>query len=161
MTSTLDRQTERFLDAFSRLARAYQFRDRSEICYRGVSVSQCYTLEILDREGALAMGNLASHMYLDISTMTRTVEQLIDGGLVTRRESPDDRRIVLVEISKEGRKAYRKIRKGLLAEYRGVLESVPAASRTSVVKAVELLLEAFKQRRAEEVRPKRASGRAR
>ena len=143
---TLDQQAERLGDAVGDLIRAYQFRDRNEICCHGVSVSQCYALDALYRKGPLAMGQLADYLYLDVSTVTRVVDQLEGEGYSERVPDPADRRVVRVEITRGGRAIVRKIRRGLVDDYRRVIEAIPAGSREAVIGAVEQLLGAFLRR---------------
>jgi MarR family 2-MHQ and catechol resistance regulon transcriptional repressor len=141
--TALDAQAERLGEAVGDLIRAYQFRDRNEICCHGVSVSQCYALEALHRKGPLTMGRLSDYLYLDVSTVTRVVDQLKAEGYVERVQDPDDRRVVRAEITRGGRAVVRKIRGSLAADYRNVIESIPADSRDAVVGAVEQLHTAF------------------
>ena len=49
---SLDRDAEALQGALSELIRVYQFRDRDRICCHDISVTQCYVLESLAREGA-------------------------------------------------------------------------------------------------------------
>ncbi|MHC4992711.1 MAG: MarR family winged helix-turn-helix transcriptional regulator [Planctomycetota bacterium] len=155
----LQQQTERFYVAFAELVRAYQFRDRENVCCHGLSVVQCYALEAL-RLGPMTMGQLAAHMYVDLSTMTRTVDQLVAGGLATRREDPEDRRVRRVQITRKGSALLDRIRAGLLDEYEMVMRAVPPDSRDAVVDAISHLLQAFKQRREEDSATPVAAGRS-
>jgi hypothetical protein len=50
---TLDRDAALLYEALSDLLRVYQFRDRDRICCHDISVTQCYALESLVREGPL------------------------------------------------------------------------------------------------------------
>jgi DNA-binding MarR family transcriptional regulator len=144
--TTLNKQTERLGEAFSGLIRAYQFRDRNEICCHDVSVSQCYTMEALQRHGPLTMGQIGEHLYLDVSTVTRVVDQLAKQGYVERVTDPDDRRVIRAALTRSGTTSVNRIRESLLDDYRGVLEAIPVGSRKDVIDAIELLLNAFTSR---------------
>jgi len=144
--TTLEKQTERLGEAFGDLLRASQFRDRNEICCHDVSVSQCYTMDALHRRGPLTMGEVGGHLYLDVSTVTRLVDQLAKMGYVERIADPNDRRIVRARLTRDGTTSINRIRGSLLDDYRRVLESVPAGSREDVIGAVELMLNAFNSR---------------
>ena len=141
--STLDRQTERLGEAFGDLIRAYQFRDRNEICCHDVSVSQCYAMDALRRHGPLTMGQLGEHLYLDASTVTRVIDQLAKAGYVERVTDPADRRVVRARLTRSGTASVDRIRESLLDDYRGVLEAIPVGSRQNVIDSVELLLQAL------------------
>lgn len=148
--TTADTQVMRLHRAVAELVRRYQFRDRNEICCFGISVSQCYALEALDREGELPMGALASRMRLSVSTMTRVVDQLVEHGLVRRARSGDDRRVCCVAPTAGGRALLAKISSELLESERAILEKVPAGHRDSVISGLEELSRAVDEWRGEE-----------
>ena len=150
MSPTLQRQAERFYTVFADLVRSYQFRDRDQICCHGISISQCYALEALFQSGPVSMGELARSLFLEPSTATRMVDQLVNKGLAVRVEDAADRRVCRVQISTAGRDLASKIRKELIREHRAVLREVPAGSREAVIEAVTRLLAAFQARRGEE-----------
>lgn len=139
-------QANRLAKVFSDLVRAYQFRDRNEICCHDVTVSQCYTLEALDREGAMTMSELGNFLFLDISTISRVIDQLEDAGHVQRIEDSDDGRITRVELTRKGQSLHTRIEDSLREDYKCILEVIPTRSRDDVVRAVELLLEGFTSR---------------
>ena len=146
MPPPLRKQAENLYRVFAELVRAYQFRDREGICCHGISVSQCYTLDALSEASPLTMGELAGHMHLEISTMTRVVDYLVANRLASRVTDPEDRRVCRVRISAKGRSMVSKIREELVDEHEQVLREVPAASREAVITAMSHLLHAFHQR---------------
>lgn len=146
MPASLSDQTERLYRVFSELIKGYQFRDRHRITSCGVSVTQCYALEVLYEHGALTMGQLAAQLYLDVSTVTRVMDQLVAGRFVQRIPDDKDRRVIRAAITERGTEQVMKVRHGLLEEYRQVLEQIPVAGRESVIKAIGLMLDAFQQR---------------
>ncbi|MGH3427900.1 MAG: MarR family winged helix-turn-helix transcriptional regulator [Mycobacteriales bacterium] len=62
-------------------------------------------LSVVARLGPLGMSELADFSAVDRTTMTRTVDQLVEGGLVVRETPPTDRRQVLLSITPAGRTA--------------------------------------------------------
>lgn len=142
----LGRQARHLYGAFSDILRQYQFRDREQICCHGLSVSQCYALEALNQRESMTMGDLAGHLRLKISSMTRVVDALVESALVRRVEDPEDRRVCRVQISAKGRKLVARVQGELVEEYERVLENVPAASRDAVIQAVTDLLIAYEKR---------------
>ncbi len=142
MAPPLAQQAERLYEVFAELVRGYQFRDREGICCHGVSVSQCYTLDTLGRRGPTSMGELADCLYLEISTMTRVVDQLVLRQLVAREADPKDRRICRIRITRKGKSLISKIRGELIKEHEMVLRNIPAQSREAVIDAMSNLLSA-------------------
>ncbi|MHC4515575.1 MAG: MarR family winged helix-turn-helix transcriptional regulator [Planctomycetota bacterium] len=155
MGKRLRRQAGQLYEVFVELVRRYQFRDRDSIGCHGISVSQCYSLDALWRSGPLTMGELAAELALEISTMTRIVDHLVEAGLADRQEDAADRRVRRVGITRKGEQLASQIHDGLVAEYEQVLREVPAEHRESVIQAIRRLLSAFqeRQRRASPVKP--------
>jgi DNA-binding MarR family transcriptional regulator len=146
MPPALSRQAERFYQAFAELVRGYQFRDREGICCHGLSVSQCYTLEALESHGPSTMSELAGHMFLELSSMTRIVDHLVANRLAKRSQDTNDRRVCRVQITRQGRVLAARIRGELVKEHELMLREIPAESREAVISAMSHLLSAFKQR---------------
>ena len=139
-------QAEKLAKVFGDLVRAYQFRDRNEICCHGVTVSQCYTLEALARDGSMTMSQLGGFLFLDISTVSRVIDQLEKQGLVERTEDEADGRVTRVRLTRKGQNLHARIEDSLREDYKCVLDVIPTRSRDDVVRAVELLLEGFTSR---------------
>src|SRR3954452_22817705 len=81
-----------------RLAR----RLRAQRTDDSLSLSQIAALGTLTRTGPITPGELAAQERVQPPTMTRLLFTLEKAGLVTKRDHPDDRRQVLVEISPAG-----------------------------------------------------------
>lgn len=85
------------------LVKSYETCDRVCLTQFGVTSSQGYTLLALPRQGHLSMNELSEAMGVANSTMTRMVDQLVRKGLVQRRPDDEDRRMVQVRLSEQGR----------------------------------------------------------
>jgi len=92
------------------------------------------------------MGEIAGHLYLEISSVTRVVDQLVCKELATRQTSATDRRVNEVKITPKGRSLVAGIRQDLLEEYQFILRKVSSASREDVITTMELVLAAFQSR---------------
>jgi DNA-binding MarR family transcriptional regulator len=79
----------------------------------------------LDREpGGLVLGELPKRLMVSAGNLTPIVDRLVDDGYITRTPSPLDRRVQIVCMTVEGRKAFRRMAKkhglwlaSLLAEF--------------------------------------------
>jgi DNA-binding MarR family transcriptional regulator len=72
---------------------------------RGISMSHLHLMSMLDRHGELPMSRLADVLDISLSNATGVVDRLAERGLVERAGVPDDRRIVIVRVTDEGRRA--------------------------------------------------------
>ncbi|MGD9705387.1 MAG: MarR family transcriptional regulator [Acidimicrobiia bacterium] len=82
-----------------RLAR----RLRAERVSTDLSLNQLAVLGSLQRHGELTVGELASIERVKPPSMTRTVNCLVDAGLVSRRAHATDGRQVVVDLTPEAR----------------------------------------------------------
>ena len=139
MTTALSVQARQLHKAVKGLVQRYQCRDRNDICCYGISVSQCYTLEVLEEHGTLPMQALAERLQLAISTVTRIVDQLVDKGLAERQNAPWDRRVCQVHLTKAGARLLSTIQAELLSRAEAILQRLPAEARAHVIWAVEEL----------------------
>jgi len=67
-----------------------------------LSFPQWTVVDALAREGVSNMTSLARMVGGDRTTLTRTIDGLVSAGLVDRQVRPDDRRIVLVNLTASG-----------------------------------------------------------
>jgi len=144
----LARDTAELYDALSDLVRVYQFRDRDRICCHDVSVTQCYALEALVRQGGMSMNDLAARLYLDKSTASRVVDALERKGYVTRLPHPEDRRAVILEASAAGRALEGRIRDEILAEEQELLAGFAPEVRQAMTQLLRQLTRAVSDRGA-------------
>lgn len=121
------------------LIRRYQFRDWNQICCYGISISQCHILDVLAEDGDLTMQQLARRMYKSVSTMTRVVSQLVRRGYVKRRQDPEDRRLVHVSITPQGKAIVTAINRDLIETQKAILQSVPPDQWAGAFKVLETL----------------------
>jgi DNA-binding MarR family transcriptional regulator len=67
--------------------------------------AQWRVLSVLDEEGPLRVGALASACRVTQPGMTRLISQMAEHGLVDRAPDPADERAVVIDITAEGRRA--------------------------------------------------------
>ncbi|MFJ8530761.1 MarR family winged helix-turn-helix transcriptional regulator [Bacillus sp. NPDC094106] len=69
----------------------------------GLTPPQFYILKILDHYGASRATKLAKKMYVKPSAITVMIDRLIDQELVLRYHDKNDRRVVVIELTKKGK----------------------------------------------------------
>ncbi len=137
---TLDEGAERLHRLTKELIRRYQFRDWNQICCYGISISQSHILDTLAEDGDLAMQELARRMFKSVSTMTRVVAQLVRRGYVKRRQDPEDRRIVQVTITPQGKAIVAAVNRDLIETQRAILRAIPANEWAGAFSVLEALV---------------------
>ncbi len=106
------------------LVKAYELCDQACLVQNGVTASQGYTLLSLPEEGNLTMNELSAAMELANSTMTRLVDQLVQKELASRKPDDEDRRIVRVELTGQGREMRHTLEQALENCFRQVLTEI-------------------------------------
>lgn len=104
-------------------------------------------LSALRRSGSpyrLSPGRLAEATLVTSGTMTNRVDRLQERGLVRRRPSPNDRRGVLVELTREGAAAVDGALASLLEQERALLASLSAADQERLAEALRTLQTALR-----------------
>jgi DNA-binding MarR family transcriptional regulator len=72
----------------------------------GLTTTQRLTLVELGLAGPLRVNDLAKRLGVSTATASRAVDALVEHGLATRAEDPDDRRALRVDLSTEGRSTF-------------------------------------------------------
>jgi DNA-binding MarR family transcriptional regulator len=67
-----------------------------------LTVAQLRVLILLQTEGASHMSVIASLLGTTLSTVTGTADILVKKGLIVRRDDPEDRRVVICDLSATG-----------------------------------------------------------
>ncbi len=132
-------QVNKFHDEMIEIIKKYQFRDRNQLTSSGISVSQCYVLETLNRHDALTVNELAEKMHLSISTITRVVEPLVKKQLVRREEDPEDRRVRLISLTPKGRIAFKESWQSVFESEKIILANFPPEHREMLVDLLKKL----------------------
>lgn len=72
-------------------------------CCNGISVSQCHTLLEIEKNSEISVSELANKLSLDKSTVSRTVEGLVNISLVDRVIPKENRRLALINLTDSGK----------------------------------------------------------
>jgi DNA-binding MarR family transcriptional regulator len=102
--TTLERQAKELDACFDALRRVMMARTAPAPSDVELSAQDWRALPTLADRGRMTMTDLAEALGVPLSTATRLVERLIHKGLVSRSRIEDDRRVVRVELSEDGRK---------------------------------------------------------
>jgi DNA-binding MarR family transcriptional regulator len=111
----------------------------------GLSMPQFSLLMRLYHEGACEVHDIGRHFDVSSAAVSQLVDRLVQGGLLVRQESPDDRRVRRIALDARGRAL---IDRGIEERYRWVNDLVgelPADERALVLKALPALINAEKR----------------
>jgi DNA-binding MarR family transcriptional regulator len=96
---------ELFRAKLREIERAVWMQTKSEALCCGVTMAQCHAIMEIGEAGELNLKDLSARLGLDNSTLSRTVESLVQDGLAERTPSTEDRRATIIRLNKKGREA--------------------------------------------------------
>lgn len=130
------------LDRFARLLRAALFRLPTEVeGVGGVTREQWGTLMDIGRgcAGAVSMGELAAGRGMSLNSASALVDRLVSAGLVERRHDEEDRRVVRVVLSAQGKELKEAIAAARSAEHERILGELSGAEVETLWEALPAL----------------------
>ncbi len=114
-------------------------RIRAERSSEAITDGQYSVLAKLDCDGPQTPRVLADQEHVQPPSMTRTVNHLVEAGLATRTDHPDDGRQVLVAITDAGRAEVKETRRRRTAWLAGRLAELTPQERDTLAQAAEIL----------------------
>lgn len=122
------------------LTRKLGLLEKSEASCCGVSLTQCHVIVELGRAGSISVNYLANGLGLDKSTMSRTINTLVDQDLVSREPAPGDRRGLSIKLTGKGHVLFLNIEKSMEQYYQAAYTSLPADKREQMLESLEILV---------------------
>ncbi|MGZ6826851.1 MAG: MarR family winged helix-turn-helix transcriptional regulator [Mycobacteriales bacterium] len=107
-----------------------------------VALPQFRALAVLARLGPMTAGTLAEALDTHPSTVTRLGDRLVAAGWVSRRNRPENRREVELDLTDAGRALVEEVLTARAAELEEILGRLPVRSRTALARLLPQLLEA-------------------
>lgn len=132
---------EEFIDALNEFARAVR-RARGASTGagdRGLTLSQFNLLEPLGERGEASVRGLAAAAGVSAPTATRTLDPLERGGMVRRRRSVTDRRVVTVSLTPAGRAVLTAQRAWVAERQQALYASLTADERDGAARLLQRL----------------------
>lgn len=116
--------------------------NQSDCCCCGVSTAQCFILVEIGRKPGISVKELAKILHIDKSSVSRSVEELVQKGFVERQSSKKDRRYVILTLLSKGKERFEKIENDMYVKFKEVLEQIPTEKQEQVIEALRLYNEA-------------------
>ncbi len=110
-----------------------------------MSTPQLKALLLISEERGIRMRELSRRLGGSFSNATVLVDRLVDRGLVERLAEPEDRRVVLVRATKEGRHLIEQLVTSWRTLSGPLLETLASEDLATVQRALRLLLKAAQE----------------
>jgi len=109
----------------------------------GVTMTQCHALVEIGRVGSISLNELADLLNLENSTMSRTVNNLVNSDIAKRDTDPHDRRYVTIALTENGTEIFKGIEDRMDTYFDDVLNKIPTEKKEQVIESLTILLEAL------------------
>jgi len=94
------------------------------------------------RRNRISLVDLATLLNLDNSTMSRTVNNLVNNSMVERQLDPNDRRYITIRLTQQGLEQFHGIESGMGEYFMKIYDAIPKESRSKVLESLQILLKA-------------------
>jgi DNA-binding MarR family transcriptional regulator len=126
------------------LVRNLSILEKSDASCCGVTVTQCHAILEIGRSGKISLVELADLLGVDKSTMSRTVNNLVESDFAIRESDTENRRFVIIQLTENGKSVFQNIEESMENYYKGIFGSIPEDKRSQVLESLQLLADAVK-----------------
>ena len=126
------------------LVRRFSIVERADLSCCGMTVAQAATLDVLNRENGLRLGELGRRLGVSNSTLTRNLDRLRRRGLVSTSPDPADRRAFIVSLTPAGRRSAAEVARIEEGFARAIAADLGAPCTTEIIDLMDQLLAAIR-----------------
>ncbi len=120
------------------------FRPLEQKTRSHLSHVQHFAVSTLYRKGSMSMSELAQEMQISKQQLTPLVNKLINQGLLVKKEDENDRRIMRIEVTEQGRSMLREIFAEIRVDLVEKLRLLPERELTELDRMLDRILEILK-----------------
>ena len=109
-----------------------------------LTMPQLKVVLLLFVDGPSRMGEIASALGVSLATATGVVDRLVERDILVREDDPDDRRVVLCQLSGKGKELIGGLWQLSQDQIRELMGSIAARKLLLITEALEVILQAAK-----------------
>lgn len=146
----MDKKNIQFFRSVLRtLEREIGFQTDSESQCSGISLAQCHVLMELADKNETSIRELSETFGLDKSSLSRTVDKMVEGGLLNRIENSEDRRFLSISLTDKGIQLTESINKICNDYYGKLFDNIPQEKHAAIMESLTLLSDSMGKMRKE------------
>ncbi len=126
------------------LVRNLGLLERSESGCCGVTLAQCHAIVEIGRSDETNLNNLTELLNLDKSTMSRTIDNLVNQSLALRQTRTENRRYISIKLTEKGYEIFKSIEKSMEDYYSNIISLVPGDKKDQVLESLHILTDIVK-----------------
>jgi len=111
-----------------------------------ISVTEIHTIEAVGMYVPRSMSGIAYDLNITVGTLTTAINNLVKKGYVERSRIEEDRRVVLINLTRKGKLAYRVHRKFHSDMVKETIEGLDPEEEKILIKALDKLNHFFKDK---------------
>jgi DNA-binding MarR family transcriptional regulator len=134
--------TERFVELVEQINQCMNSRPLEGWPDLELTIPQIKTLTLLQYQGPQRMGSISAYLGSTLSSSTSIIDRLVDKGLVERAPDPDDRRVVICQLTPRGQESIEQFWRIGRMRVVELAERLDTEELEIVVHAMELLCKA-------------------
>ncbi len=118
-------------------------REGSECC--GITVQQSHIIYELNKHPRISLIDLAEKLSMDTGMLSRQINKLVGIDYVSRMSDPNDRRFVVLSLTKNGQAKANEISDQMNQYIGQILGFIPIDKKDQVIDSLRILLGALKK----------------
>ncbi len=139
-----------FREMMRRLQRSLSWQSKSDAACCGITVAQCHVLMEIGKVNEISIVDLASILGLDKSTLSRTIDGMVEINLVERVPNPEDRRYIKLTPTEQGENLFDSINSIFDQYYQDVFAAISPDKHQQVSESLSLLARAIAEKSSSE-----------
>ncbi|MFX0549824.1 MarR family winged helix-turn-helix transcriptional regulator [Hathewaya histolytica] len=112
---------------------------------KDLSITEIHTIDAVGMYSSRTMSEIASDLKITVGTLTIAINNLVKKGYVERMRSDTDRRVVLIELTRKGKLAYRVHQKFHSDMIKATIEGLTEEEEKVLINSLEKLNNFFRE----------------
>jgi len=121
------------------LTKAFRTNEPQEVLHMDIGFPEICVLGQLSSNEKPTMSELGRSISMDLSTLTRTVDKLVEKEFVARKRDPEDRRMVRVAMTAKGRKIISRFEEARKKHIESILRQMTSQERRDLLNIFKTL----------------------
>ena len=115
----------------------------SQMSCCNITMAQCHALVEIGRAKDISLVELSEKLGLENSTLSRTVNHLVNAEMVNREIDPMNRRYISISLTQDGQQVFDSINTCMNLYFKQILRKIPEEKQTDVLESLQILLDAY------------------
>ncbi len=121
------------------LERELDLQLKSETTCCGVTLAQCHIILEMVEKGESSVKELSETFGLDKSTLSRTIDSLVESGYINRDINKEDRRFFKLSLTKKGKEKAEFINSQCNGYYAEIMKNIPGEKQEMILEGISVL----------------------